>query len=55
MTTHELLILIATVVSAIVGPAFVWAALEMYKGQTTRGGNDGLRTTVFIAAVFLFD
>lgn len=33
MTTYELLILIATVVSAIGGVAFVWAMLETYKGQ----------------------
>jgi hypothetical protein len=33
MTTYELLILIATVVSAVGGVAFVWVVLQTYKGQ----------------------
>jgi hypothetical protein len=33
MTTYELLILLATVVSAIGGVAFVWVVLQTYKGQ----------------------
>jgi hypothetical protein len=33
MTTYELLILIATVVSAVGGVAFVWVILQTYKGQ----------------------
>jgi hypothetical protein len=33
MTTYELLILIATVVSAVGGVAFVWVVLRTYKGQ----------------------
>jgi hypothetical protein len=33
MTTYELLLLIATIVSAVAGVAFVWAMIETYKGQ----------------------
>jgi len=33
MTTYELLLLIATVVSAVAGVAFVWAMVQTYKGQ----------------------
>lgn len=33
MTTYELLLLIATIVSAVAAVAFVWAMIETYKGQ----------------------
>lgn len=33
MTTYELLLLLATIVSAAAGAAFVWAMVGTYKGQ----------------------